>query len=179
MVSEPRRDSVSRTALQTGVRGSAFAVLMACICMPVQAAGEAPSDPGIGNPPAASVTVQHGLRSSQLQGLAGKGWRDADMTRRLKPALMRLFGARYDAFNASMVDTKTWRAEGKAMVAEGIVPDTLSYRGAFLALSGSGDMLGVIKSGRHGTTVERYGSLALLKDPAVLHAYQEFLGIDE
>jgi hypothetical protein len=40
-------------------------------------------------------------------------------------------------------------------------------------------LLGVIKSGRHGTTVDRFGSLALLKDPAVLHAYQEFLGIDE
>jgi hypothetical protein len=44
-----------------------------------------------------------------------------------------------------------------------------AYQGAFF----------VIKGGRHGTTIERFGSLEVLKDPALLHAYQEFIGIDE
>src|ERR1700712_3262034 len=179
MVSEPRSDSGDRPACRAGMWCSAIALAMACFCAPVQAAGEVPAAAGIGDPPAASVTVRHGLRPPQLQALAGQSWRGADLARGLKPVLVRLLGTRYDALNASMVDTKPWRAEGKAMVAEGIVPDTLGYRGGFLALGDSGDVLGVIKSGRHGTTVERYGSLALLKDPAVLHAYQEFLGIDE
>lgn len=142
-------------------------------------AAEPPAAPGIGDPPAASRAARHGLRWPLLQALEGRGWRDADVARRLGPALPRLFGARLEAFQSSMIDTRPLRVEGAALVADGVVPDTLGYRAAFLALGSSGDMLGVIRSGRHGTTVERFGSLALLQDPAVLHAYQEFLGIDE
>jgi hypothetical protein len=36
-----------------------------------------------------------------------------------------------------------------------------------------------IKSGRHGTTIKRFGLLEVLKDQALLHGCQEFLGIDE
>ena len=158
---------------------SAVAIAFACLCSPVLAASQAQEVPGISDPPAASRAVRHRLPAPQLQALAGKGWGDPGTARLLKPTLRQLFGARYDAFSASMAETKPWRAEGAAFIAEGVVPDTLAYRGAFLALGNNGDLLGVIKSGRHGTTVERFGSLALLNDPAVLHAYQEFLGIDE
>src|SRR4051812_8339315 len=128
MVFKLRLDSGDWTACRASMRCSALALCVACFCAPVQAAGEAPTAPGISDPPAASVTVRHGLRPPQLHALAGKDWRDAAVARRLKPVLLRLFGARYDAFNASMAETKPWRAEGKAMVAEGVVPDTLAYR---------------------------------------------------
>ena len=151
---------------------------LACLCAGLHAA-EPPAAPGIGEPPASSRAARHGVRWPSLQALEGKAWGDADVARRLTPALPRLFGARLIAFRAAMIDTKPLRVEGTALVAEGIVPDTLAYRGAFLALGSGGDLLGVIKGGRHGTTVERFGSLALLQDRAVLHAYQAFLGIDE
>jgi hypothetical protein len=119
------------------------------------------------------------MRWPQLQALAGQRLHDKPVSRLLGPTLQRVLGTRYDGFKASLVDEKPLRVEGMSLVGEGIVPDTLGYRGAFFAFGSSGDVLAIIKSGRHGTTIERFGSLEVLKDQALLHAYQEFIGIDE
>jgi hypothetical protein len=78
-----------------------------------------------------------------------------------------------------MADDKPLRLEGSGLIGEGVVPDTLGYRGGFFILGKGGAIFAALKSGRHGTTIERFGSLEVLKDPALLHAYQEFIGVDE
>lgn len=161
-----------------GILGAA-ALALACMSCTAQAADEAPAAAGIGNPPAASIGVRHAVRWPQLQALAGQRLHDKQVSALLAPTLQRVLGARYDGFKSSLVDEKPLRVEGASLVGEGIVPNTLGYRGAFFAFGSRGDVLALIKSGRHGTTIERFGSLDLLKDPAVLHAYQEFIGIDE
>lgn len=94
-----------------------------------------------------------------------------------------MLGLGYAPFRASIADEKPLRLEcsgaGAGLVGEGVVPDTLGYRGAFFIFGSRGELFAAIKCGRHGTTIERYGSLAILKEPALLHAYQEFVGIDE
>lgn len=158
---------------------TATALALACSCGPLQAADKGPSVPGIGAPPAASIGVRHAMRWPQLQALAGQRLHDKHVSHLLAPTLQRVLGMRYDGFKASLIDEKPLRVEGTWLVGEGIVPDTLGYRGAFFVFGSRGDVLAVIKSGRHGTTIERFGSLDALKDPALLHAYQEFIGIDE
>ena len=97
--------------------------------------------------------------------------------------MQRVLGAGYAPFRASMADERPLRLEGRGagagLVGEGVVPDTLAYRGAFFIFGSRGEVFAAIKCGRHGTTIERYGSLAVLQDAALLHAYQEFVGIDE
>lgn len=171
---QPQADKVRTVGILT-----ATALALACWCSSTQAANEAPAAPGIGAPPAASSGVRHALRWMQLQALAGQRLHDKDVSRLLGPTLQRLLGPRYDGFKASLIDEKPLRVEGASLVGEGIVPDTLGYRGAFFIFGSHGEVLAVIKSGRHGTTIERFGSLEVLKAPALLHAYQEFIGIDE
>jgi hypothetical protein len=171
----PQADKV-----RAGVILSSAALALVCSCGSTQvAANDAPAIPGIGAPPAASVGVRHTLRGPQLQALAGQRLLDKHVSRLLGPTLQRVIGTRYDGFKASLIDEKPLRVEGTSLVGEGIVPNTLGYRGAFFVFGSRGDVLAVIKSGRHGTTIERFGSLEVLKDPALLHAYQEFIGIDE
>lgn len=158
---------------------TATALALAGICNSAQAAEEAPAVPGIGAPPAASIGVRHAMRWPQLQALAGQRLHDKPVSRLLGPTLQRVLGTRYDGFKASLIDEKPLRVEGASLVGEGVVPDTLGYRGAFFLFGSHGDVLAVIKSGKHGTTIERFGSLEALKDLASLHAYQEFIGIDE
>jgi hypothetical protein len=134
---------------------------------------------GIADPPAASTTVRHKLRWSDVQALQGQRLKEASASRLLAPELKRLLGNRYDDFKSSLVEESPLRLEGDALVGDGVVPGTLGYRGAFFVVARSGEMLAVIKSGRHGTTIERFGSLQVLKDPHLLHTYQEFIGIDE
>jgi hypothetical protein len=144
-----------------------------------QFADNAPDKPGITDQPAQSARVRHALRLPQLRALAGKRLRDAGASRLLAAPLARVLGGRYEAFKASMPDEKPLRLEGGGLIGEGVVPDTFAYRGAFFVFDSRGEVLAVIKGGRHGTTIERFGSLEVLKDPALLHAYQEFIGIDE
>lgn len=165
--------------------GQRFAagLLAACACHAALACSDMQAKPGIGDPPAASVKVRHGLSLRQLETLAGKRLLDAGAARLLAAPLQRVLGAGYAPFRASLADEKPLRLEGRGteagLVGEGVVPDTLAYRGAFFIFGSRGEVFAAIKCGRHGTTIERYGSLAVLKDAALLHAYQEFVGIDE
>lgn len=141
-------------------------------------AGAAPGA-GIHDPPASGMRLRHAIPAAQLQALVGLRFRDARAEQLLRPDLKRLLGGRYDDFRSSLVEEQPLRIEGKALVGEGVVPGTLGYRGAFFAFGENGEVFAVVKSGRHGTTIERFGSLDLLKSHPVLHAYQEFVGIDE
>ncbi len=143
------------------------------------AQGMSPVTAGIHDPPAVSARVRHTIPSRQLQALASQRLGDASVSRLLLPDLKRLLGGRFDEFKASMADEQPLRMQGQVLIGEGVVPGTLGYRGAFFLLGDKGEMLAVLKSGHHGTTIERFGSLDLLKDRAALHAYQEFVGIDE
>lgn len=158
-------------------------LLAACSCHAGLACSDTQASPGIGDPPAASSKVRHGLNRHQLEALAGKRLQDAGAARLLVAPLRRALGAAYAPFRASMAENKPLRLEGRGagagLLGEGVVPDTLAYRGAFFIFGSGGEVFAVMKCGRHGTTIERYGSLAVLRDPALLHAYQEFVGIDE
>jgi hypothetical protein len=143
------------------------------------AATGSPARHSIAQASADGAGVRHAVRWPQLQALAGQRLRDAAASRLLSPALRRLLGTRYEQFKVSLGDEQPLRVEGGALVGEGVVPDTLGYRGAFMVFGSQGELLAVLKSGRHGTTIERFGSLELLNDAALLHAYQEFVGIDE
>ena len=157
-----------------------FAVLgFACGCSLAQAAPEMPGVPGVGAPPAASTGVRHAITWPRLQTLAGRRLREKPVSRLLSPTLQRVLSARFVAFAAALIDDQPLRIVGASLVGEGIVPDTLGYRGAFFVFGSQGHVLAVIKSGRHGTTIERFGALEVLNEPALLHAYQEFIGIDE
>jgi hypothetical protein len=161
----------------------AVGVLAACAWQAALACSETQAKPGIGDPPAASTRVRHALNRHQLKALAGKRLQDAGASRLLAAPLQRVLGAGYAPFRASLAEEKPLRLEGQGaglgLVGEGMVPDTLAYRGAFFIFGSRGAVFAAIKCGRHGTTIERYGSLDVLKDPALLHAYQEFAGIDE
>jgi hypothetical protein len=130
----------------------------------------------IHDPPSASVQHQHRLRWSQLKALAGARPR---ASRLLGPPLARVLGSRYQVFKASLPEEKRLRVEGTGLVGEGVVPNTLGYRGAFFVFGRQGGVFAVIKGGRHGTVIQQFGSPEVLGDPVLLHAYQEFVGIDE
>lgn len=161
----------------------AAGLLAACACHAAQTCGGTSPRPGIADPPASSAKVRHALSRTQLAALSGKRTRDAAASRLLAAPLGRVLGGRYAAFRASMAEEKPLRLEGAGaaagLVGEGVVPDTLGYRGAFFIVGGRGEVFAAIKCGRHGTTIERFGSLGVLNDPALLHAYQEFIGVDE
>ncbi|NUZ06892.1 hypothetical protein [Piscinibacter koreensis] len=139
-----------------------------------------PAAAAIVDPPPAPAVRPHALKWPRLQALAGKRLADPAVERVLGPALRQALGRRYAEFKASLADEAPLRIEaGRALVGEGVVPNTLGYRGAFFAFDRDGAVLAVLKSGRHGTTIERFGSLAPLKDHELLHAYHEFAGLDE
>jgi hypothetical protein len=167
-----------RWILATGLLGACCSV-QAATQVATQAPNTTPDKPGITDPPAKSAQVRHALSLPRLQALAGQRLRDPGASRLLAAPLARVLGGRYEAFKASMADEKPLRLEGGGLIGEGVVPDTFAYRGAFFVFGKRGEVLAVIKGGRHGTTIERFGSLEVLKDPALLHAYQEFIGIDE
>ncbi|MBK4737784.1 hypothetical protein [Noviherbaspirillum pedocola] len=153
--------------------------LCGLLCTAAHAYTDAPSTPGISGPPAQSVGVRHAASWTQLQALAGKRVSDPAAARVLGPPLSRALDGRYKAFTASMSEDKPLRVEGSGLIGEGVVPDSLGYRGSFFIFGKNGAVFAALKSGRHGTTIERFGSLEVLKDPTLLHAYQEFIGIDE
>lgn len=163
----------------SGRRSLLLAAGLLMACGPLLAYTEAPGKPGITDPPAESAKVRHALAWPRLQALAGKRLQQADVSGVLAPSLKQVLGGRYKAFRASMPEEKPLRLEGGGLIGEGTVPDMLAYQGAFFIFGSRGEVFAVIKSGRHGTTIERFGSLEVLKDPALLHAYQEFIGIDE
>jgi hypothetical protein len=151
-------------------------LLVGLACAPARAR---PVSAVIHDPPAASAQAHHQLRWAQLQALAGGRLRDARATRLLGPSLARVLRGRYPVFKASMPDEKKLRLEGTGLVGEGVVPNTLGYRGAFFIFGRHGSVFAVIKGGRHGTVIQQFGSRQVLKDAVLLHAYQEFVGIDE
>jgi hypothetical protein len=158
----------------------AVGLLVALACVLADAhARPAPVSSVIHDPPAASAQVRHRLCWPQLQSLAGARLRDTRASKLLAPSLTRVLGGRYPVFKASMLDEKALRLEGAGLVGEGVVPNTLGYRGAFFIFGRHGSVFAVIKGGRHETVVQQFGSREVLRDPGLLHAYQEFVGIDE
>jgi len=156
------------------------ALLARLACAPAHAHARAkPISAVIHDPPAAGAQAHHRLLWPQLQSLAGARLRDARASRLLAPSLARVLGGRHQVFKASMPDEKKLRLEGNGLVGEGMVPNTLGYRGAFFIFGRHGSVFAVIKGGRHGTVIQQFGSRKVLKDPGLLHAYQEFVGIDE
>lgn len=155
--------------------------LLACLaCAPAPAHAHArPVSAVIHDPPAAGAQARHRLRWPQLQSLAGARLHDARASRLLAPSLARVLGGRYRVFKASMPDEKKLRLEGNGLVGEGVVPNTLGYRGAFFIFGRHGSVFAVIKGGQHGTVIQQFGSRQVLRDPVLLHAYQGFVGIDE
>ena len=129
--------------------------------------------------PTSGKAARHPVAWAALQGLNGGRLGDARGSALLAPHLKRLLGSRYADFIAALGEEAPLRVEGAGLVGEGVVPNSLGYRGAFFVFGRNGDVLVVTKGGRHGTAIERIGALELLKEPALLHAYQEFLGIDE
>lgn len=125
------------------------------------------------------AAARHDLPWGMLQQFARHGLDDRVAAANLRPFLRRLLGPRYPELVAALAGQQPLRTEGAALVGEGAVPGTLGYRAAFFAFGADGSLLAVLKGGQHGTTIERFGSTALLRDRAVLHAYQEFVGIDE
>lgn len=166
-----------------GTRLIILGLLAACACQAALACSGTQARPGIADPPAGSIKVRHALSRQQLEALAGKRLRDASAARFLSAPLRRVLGAGYLQFRASMAEEKPLRFEGSGvaagLVGEGLVPDTLGYRGAFFIFGSGGEVFAAVKCGRHGTTIERHGSPGVLKDPALLHAYREFIGVDE
>jgi hypothetical protein len=134
---------------------------------------------GISEPPPSSVAVRHAVPWPDLQALGGRRLRDPRAARLLTPSLRRVLGRRYDDFMAALGEEAPMRVAGAGLIGQAVVADTLGYRGAFFAYGRDGDVLAVLKGGPHGTTIERFGSLRLLGDPALLDAYREFVGIDE
>lgn len=148
----------------------------ACLCAVAVCGG---ARAAISGPPPSGAAVRHALPWPGLQALAGGRLRDARVARALVPALRRVLGTREADFMAALGEEAPMRVTGSALVGQGTVANSLGYRGSFFAFGHDGSLLAVLKGGPHGTTIERFGSLRPLDDPEVLHAYQEFVGIDE
>jgi hypothetical protein len=168
----------SEARLLSGRRLAALVLLAGLACTHAHARLGAVSSV-IHDPPARSAQIHHPLRWPQLQALAGGHLRDTRASKLLGPSLARVLGGRYPLFKASMADEKKLRLEGVGLVGEGVVPNTLGYRGAFFVFGRQGSVFAVIKGGWHGTVIQQFGSREVLRDPVLLHAYQEFVGIDE
>lgn len=128
---------------------------------------------------APAVSARHALPWPQLQRLAGARPNDPQVARLLDPTLKRLLGARYAEFRSALGTAPALRLESTALVGEGTVAGTLGYRGAFFAFDRNGQVAAALKGGPHGTAIERFGATSLLAKGPLLHAWQEFAGIDE